>query len=450
MNEEEAARLLENLGSRVPVGPVPANEVLMTGKRNRRRRTTFQVVGVSAAVALVSVGGFAIAPTLSSTDTPLSPVTTTDPPELRVSPGSRLVGMNEIAVEIPQDWGTNDMRPAKCDGEPVPVANTVVFGVEAGFSLTPCMLPQRWSSLHVVSVDDSAVAEALPDYEEAGDVDGVPVFRSLVRPRMCGKSCLPTQFNGALIVPSQNVLMFVHSPQRSIIEEILGSVRLIPEGYTAVPDLTGRYDDSEVSPIVREAGLVWQNRCPEGADCDIGPIEATDPAAGSVVPVGTTVTAVGAPNDNGTPVHASEAVIAGEALRAHLTTLFEYHKSDISKIWVNETFCAREPVVNRDNGCRLWTAAEQEELKGRLSSLGAVSFVPTRAGLQPPPGAAYASAAHVSEQSDTSYSVHVFAHDGDHAWWGNAGERPCGWQVWTLVPKGSNWTATLNEPVRSC
>ncbi|MBA3266144.1 MAG: META domain-containing protein [Nocardioidaceae bacterium] len=217
-------------------------------------------------------------------------------------PGNRLVGMNGIAVEVPKDWGTNETQPAKCDGESVPVANTVVFPVEGGLFLTPCMLPQGWSSLHVVSLDDSAVAEAIPDYEAAGDIDGVPVFRSHVRPRICGRSCLPNQFNGALILPSENVLMFVNSPQKSIIEDVLGSVRLIPEGYTAVPNLAGLYDDSEVAPIVQEAGLIWENRCPEGADCDIAPIEATDPAAGSVVPVGTPVRAVSADQNAGADV----------------------------------------------------------------------------------------------------------------------------------------------------
>jgi len=53
-------------------------------------------------------------------------------------------------------------------------------------------------------------------------------------------------------------------------------------------------DDSDVASLMNQADLVWTPRCPPGTVCEMAPLEATDPAAGSVVPVGTTVTAANA------------------------------------------------------------------------------------------------------------------------------------------------------------
>ncbi|MDQ3485106.1 MAG: hypothetical protein M3445_06800 [Actinomycetota bacterium] len=47
--------------------------------------------------------------------------------------------------------------------------------------------------------------------------------------------------------------MYVNSPQKATIESVLGSVRLIPAGYTAVPDLSGLIADGDnLEPLIEE------------------------------------------------------------------------------------------------------------------------------------------------------------------------------------------------------
>jgi heat shock protein HslJ len=79
-----------------------------------------------------------------------------------------------------------------------------------------------------------------------------------------------------------------------LIDAILDTARLVPDGHTSVPDISGLVDDSDVAPLMNQADLVWTPRCPPDSTCDMAPLEATDPSAGSVVPVGTTVTAADA------------------------------------------------------------------------------------------------------------------------------------------------------------
>jgi len=303
-NEEDLRRLLNDAATEIPAGNAPIAELVTEGRRSKKLRHIVQAASVAAVVAVIAVGAFTLGPSVGGGGNMVAQPTTS-PNELALPAGTRLVGMNGVAVAVPENWGTNQTDDEKCD---VPLENTVVFKKPAIGSLMSnwCLsLPERWSSLHWFSKDDEQIAEAIDDYEPAGDIGGVATFRNEIGPRVCRQiqsgakaTCLPNQFNGALIVPSKNVSMYVNSPRKATIEKVLGSVQLIPEGYTAVPDVTGLLSDSEVKPLVESARLLWENRCPEGYTCRMVPIEATDPAPGSVVPLGTAVRAVDEPDRN--------------------------------------------------------------------------------------------------------------------------------------------------------
>lgn len=432
MNEDEATRLLANLGEQVPVGPAPIDVTLRQGKGNSARRRAIQVVSGAAAVAVIAVGAFILGPSIG---------------------GSGNLATRPTAEVAPRPPGTTSAttkpREPRKSEEGTPIKHLRQKFVGQGVNDTTEALQRmgylvswRWLRPTDGKTFGTVAEVRVPNPEE--------VILLVWPPPDCPDGRSPLSIpsgdcsdNNEPIDISSYIGQTAEYAKRQLSALGAGPIRVRLTGFTnqrCCDNSTWRPTDI-VTGIARtplSENAFTNGFVPQGEPLFLHVRASTAPRES------------GAPNDNGTPVPPSDALIAGEALRAHLTTLFEYHKSDISKIWVNESFCAREPVADRDNGCRLWTAVEREELKGRLSTLGAVSFVPTRAGLEPPPGVAYASAVHVSEQSNSSYSVHVFAHDGDHAWWGNPGERPCGWQVWTLAPKGSDWTATLNEPVRSC
>lgn len=285
MNEDDATRMLANLGERVPVGPAPIDVTLQQGKGNSRRRRAIQVVSGAAAVAVIAVGAFIVGPSIGGSGN-LATQPTTSPRGLAVPAGTRLVGINGVAVAVPEDWSTNDTLCGFA------LSDTVDFNDTTATRACAVAGTENFSRLLAVPLS-SEWGQAWPDplNGQAVDLQGLVAQRV---PAKCNDSESHTGVtcSGRLIIASANAVMSVNSPNREVVDAVLDSATLIPEGYTAVPDLTGLHDDSEVEPLVESAGLLWENRCPDGYDCDMGPIAATDPAAGSVVLLGTTVRAV--------------------------------------------------------------------------------------------------------------------------------------------------------------
>ncbi len=202
--------------------------------------------------------------------------------------------MNGVAVAVPMDWGLNETH---CG---TPVKDTFVFE-PSRFGTRACAVPQTVSSLHAAPMEFSPAGELAAEAESAGDISGAPVSRvPAERWRGCGgDAAQPCLFRGALVALSKDVVFWVVSPKKLVIDEILDSAELIPRGYTAVPDVSGLIGDSD--PLVRlveKAGLSWNRSCPDGSICYMDNVTATAPGAGSVVPVGTTVRAVERPQKN--------------------------------------------------------------------------------------------------------------------------------------------------------
>ncbi len=251
-----------------------------------RHRRTSQVFGAAVAVVAVILSGIALQANINGRQT-------ADPsPSLVVPPRTQSVGFKGVAVTISDDWRVYTGVERECGT----TQNTVMFVRREPFDLPAglCGPAERNSSLHLVSVADEDMAPIVEDARAAGSVDGVELFKTSLSPQGCNtKRCEQHQFHQALIVPSKGMLMYVDSPRKSIIRDVLPSVRIIPQGYSAVPDVSGLTDDSDTTSVIEEAGLIWNNRCSEDAVCDMDPVAATDPRVGSVVPLGTTVRAAG-------------------------------------------------------------------------------------------------------------------------------------------------------------
>lgn len=297
MNDEEAATMLARLADEVPVGEVPIDSTLATGRRSLRHRRTFRVFGASVAAAALATSGVAFQ--AGSNRFEVNDLSSS----LAVPPGTRLVGFQGVAVAVPNDWGVSQVAELECQR---PLQNTVVFAREESFGLPggSCALPERKSSLHLISVADEDMPPIMEDARPAGSVDGVDLFETSLRPRaVCnGRPCRPHQFNQALMVPGKGVLMYVNSPRKSIIRDVLSSVRIIPEGYTAVPDLSGRTGDSQ-NRFRRGKGWPGLEHPLPGPHRVRHEQRVRDRSTGrSVVPVGTSVRATG----SGSPPHESK------------------------------------------------------------------------------------------------------------------------------------------------
>jgi len=104
MNEDEATRLLANLGERVPVGPAPVDVTLEQGKGNSRRRRAIQVVSGAAAVAVIAVGVFILGPSVGGSSN-LAAQQGTQPTQVDVISFEQ--GMQRFASWSAEDWTQN-------------------------------------------------------------------------------------------------------------------------------------------------------------------------------------------------------------------------------------------------------------------------------------------------------------------------------------------------------
>ncbi len=164
MNDEQAVRLLNRLADQVSVGPAPVREVLRAGSRVRRRRRR---VALCAAVALllapVGVAGLAQFPDKAK-QTAMPATRSLEP---QAPAGMRLVGMGRLAVAVPEDWGTNDVRCGQ------PLRDTVHFASEA---VRACGVRSRFVSyLRITGTASGAGSRVEKRTERDAVINDVPV-----------------------------------------------------------------------------------------------------------------------------------------------------------------------------------------------------------------------------------------------------------------------------------
>ncbi len=294
MNETQIRELLETAGQDIAAEPIDADSLLAASRRSARTRRLVQVLSVSTAVAVIVALGIALIPRGGD---PQKPSTEPATEERLAPPGMRLVGMNGVAVAVPEDWGTNQTR---CD---VAVKDTVVFD-KGTYRSCPISPPPDSSSVHL------ARASSLPgEYWKAQvdhfkEVDGMRVGVAPVRPVSCSaeiKLACAGGPAGAVVVAGKDVAIWAQSRDESLVRDLLASVQLIPDGYTAVPDVAGR-PEGKARETLEQAGL----RAPDEVVCrqsDGGPwvemcsdVTGSDVPQGSVVPGGSEVELLSSPS----------------------------------------------------------------------------------------------------------------------------------------------------------
>jgi hypothetical protein len=222
MTDPRLTELLDDLADRVTVGPPPLRDIRAGAARTRRRRR--RLAGGAAAVAVAVVLGGTAVVTGSLGDSrprPAAPTPTGDSSPVEAPPGTRLVGLGELAIAVPEAWGTNTLR---CG---TPQEDTVM--VDVGVVAT-CRTdrPQGVESVELLSGDPRFDFEADREVE----VDGVRAER---QDTACESHDGVDLCSGTLYFPGPRVSFRAESSTgAAAVDELLEQVRHLP-GAVGVP-----------------------------------------------------------------------------------------------------------------------------------------------------------------------------------------------------------------------
>ncbi|MDN4174122.1 hypothetical protein QWY28_14260 [Nocardioides sp. SOB77] len=294
MNETEAVEQVTRLAESADPGDAPVGRVLAAARRARRRRTRRVVVGAVAATALTTLGTVGVVQV--ATDSPTTPrpapVDGPVPP-----PGTRYVGLGRVVVAVPAVWDTNRFA---CGS---PAADTVYF--RPSVPEPTCDAPDdRYDSLRIGRLGEpegsvaelAELAELVDDGERVDLGEGVVGYRSRsgctddgaaggVGERVTG--CTTT-----LVVPEEDVFLRLRTADPragEVADAVLGSARLLPDGWTTVPPIAWMEPSGSVGNRLLGAGLEVAREGEGTFGSGRTPVLGSHPDAGSVVAAGSTV-----------------------------------------------------------------------------------------------------------------------------------------------------------------
>jgi hypothetical protein len=201
--------------------------------------------------------------------------------------GTRWVGAGRLVVAVPSSWGTDETQ---CG---TPVRDTVVFeyGVQP---MCAMRLVPPVSSLHIAPPARSP-GLLQPGSRHRTRVPGGEVFTSGIMQIGGLSQGSPKIWQAALQDPRRaDALMWVVSPQRSVVAQVLGSARFVPQGWTTVPPDTAPFGMAVGGRVaqLRQAGLKPVVQRVDRNGWAPGSVIAIRARLGEPVPVGTRVVVV--------------------------------------------------------------------------------------------------------------------------------------------------------------
>jgi hypothetical protein len=268
---QQTPRSLDELWELVPTGSAPVAELVQRGRATRRRR---RILTAAAALVVVVAGGAVVGGVMQSR--PDSAVTA-------APAGTRWAAIGRVAVAVPDGWADG---AATCNQ---PTRDTVFFPYPQD------CLGIGHASVSSVALTSGAFTETLTrlnGLQPQGRVDGHQVVAGPTDCGTQGQSCVEV-----FGVPDLHAYVTVTVPRGDgtqaldTIEAIRTSLTVLPEGESAVPFVTPESDLARYRAALEAAGLqvdVHQVACPDTAFCGYG-VRGTTPAAGRVVPAGSTV-----------------------------------------------------------------------------------------------------------------------------------------------------------------
>lgn len=270
MNDERPPTL-EELDD-LPLGPAPVRDLLSAGHavKRRRRVVVSSVLAAALVVAGVSVAGASNGPSQTRSvdaadrsDAP-DPQPFPDPPA-----GSRWVGLGRVVLAVPDDWAVTDSR---CDT--ASEVGILVVSKELGANASvDCGTPS------------SAPATVIVAPLSPGD--SVAPLPESTEPLWCDQS-LPEQCSADGAFPDEDVFVQANfvGPSSGAALALLDTATVLPDGWTTVP-FGGEDNYGERSDLLEAAGFRVGSSLQDG---DKSHPVRSDPAAGSPVREGTTIT----------------------------------------------------------------------------------------------------------------------------------------------------------------
>jgi hypothetical protein len=296
MNEREASDLVHRLAAGIQEVPAPVDHLIARSRQMRRRRSLRQVIGAVAATS-IAVAGVAVAIRSDAErdqgTAHIAPSDEGDAKQPTAAPGTRLVGLGQVAVEVPEDWvvaengcardrgvifrypdtrETADLLPSRCP----PLPNHRPFASLAIGDVTS----EEGRKLASSSWTRDVIVRGL-DVRQSGFLHRPPEF--------CGSGAPIKQLCHLMFWPLMENTFFmltVHGPAaRATVLSIRNSLQVLPKGYTSVPFIKFGSSDAEAAQILHRAGLTA-----ELPDVDFPHyVTGTAPTAGSVVRAGSSV-----------------------------------------------------------------------------------------------------------------------------------------------------------------
>jgi len=280
--DDRQPELEERLRSRFSAAVPPAPSV--TGwaeraaararRRQARRRQALAVVSASCIAAAITIGAVAYDNGDSTHPRPTGPAiaaATPQPPS-----GMRYVGINNVAVAVPQDW---QLRVGGCYD--MTRENAVVVAGQPWLSCATVESRPDVSLLRIMPTDAGEAEGLLEEAQPTGEINGISVLRTPTEPFV-------DLFRSALIAPDAPAIFWLEAPRAELIEQVFNSLTLLPDDYVALPSTQAPWPC--VRTLLETAGVTVEIRVEDVPGLPNGAIVRSRPALGTVVERGTTVT----------------------------------------------------------------------------------------------------------------------------------------------------------------
>jgi hypothetical protein len=313
VNETEFRQLAHRAAAEVDTAAPTAAVLEQARAVRRRRRAGRYAVLAGVAASLLSAGmvvgldrwtGAETDPDPApgpgpTTVTPSEPPTTDGDPikDFAAPEGMRWVGAKDVVVAVPQEWGTNQLH---CNGSAS--APTVAFP----------------------SGDRDELCGAIFEEHLRLDIRSGPSFEVPLAcsPQLCteyplggGESAWSLDFissHSQLVVPSRGVTFTLWpSGEPYPVKEIFSTVRLVPQGWTTLPDMP----QDSVARSLMNAGFTVRFAEAPHPSLRPGAFLGTEPPIGTPVREGSTVTTVYAAGNFNAVVPAESLADAGWQVR---------------------------------------------------------------------------------------------------------------------------------------
>ena len=279
---EKVVVLFEELADRADVGPPPTQAMLADARRSVRHRRLGVVLGSAAVVATVALG-VGLLPGVVSGNDPAGPEPTA--PVSLPGPGMRLVGVMDVAVEVPASWPTNRTQ---CG---TPLADTVV--VDQG-AIGMCGVFRKPGVTSVALEIGRPRLEFHPDSET--EVDGVTVRRestTCAGPFRGVVECVSTlHFPGRDVWVRADASATTQQEARREVTEALARVHVLSDrvGVPGWRSLSAEPQDVAYLARLTSAGLTAHVVHVARPGMHPGTVLKVSPASGTVLEPGSTVT----------------------------------------------------------------------------------------------------------------------------------------------------------------